>query len=137
MVLLAPLVEIKEKLPDSHLTVPVKVPIIVRYERVMAIFDRDTDATRKYKKELLGSDMAMTAPDIYNELSMLRDLGIIANYAAYKTMPIHDRAKIIAQYQLSNMVSVVKRHDELQAEKNKKHRAGDGKAATDPNNKKR
>lgn len=111
------------------------VPITVRYERIMSIFERDTTATRNYKKELLGSDMVMSAPDQYHELSMLREMGIVANYEGYKKLPIHDKAKIIAQFQLSNMVTVVRRHDELQAEKNKKFQSGrTSKPATDPLN---
>ena len=110
------------------------VPITVRYQRVMALFERDTTATRNYKKELLGSDMVMSAPDQYNELSMLRELNIVSNYAGYKKLPIHDKAKIIAQFQLSNMLTVVRRHDELQAEKNKKFQSGKSKPATDPLN---
>lgn len=134
MELLSPLVEIREKPPNSTIAIPIMVPITVRYERVMALFERDTTATRNYKKELLGSDMVITAPDQYNELSMLRSMGIIANYRDYKELPIHDKAKIIAQFQLSNMTDIVRRHDELQAEKNKKFASGTKKAATDPLN---
>lgn len=84
----------------------------------MNLLSGSSDAMRKYKEELLGSSTEVDTPDEYTYIGLARDMGM--SYTAFKSIPILDRAKTIAQLYLSNMVDVIRRHDTLQRQKMEK-----------------
>lgn len=113
----------------------VKVSVVERYERIMRIFENKSDAVQKYKEELLGSATEFDYSDTFNMIGLGKEL--VGSYMTFKAMmedprEIRTIAKMIAQFQLKNMVEVVQRHDTLQRQKmekmqNKVNKANKGK----------
>jgi hypothetical protein len=124
MKVMSPLISQEEVLQsdDGDERITVYVPLLERYHRIMTMLwgdDKDKKSVTKHREALFGPDMPpMSIPDLYQELGMIRDLGI--DLTTYRQMYIHDRAQIIAEYRLANMMQVFKRHIEIIAENNKK-----------------
>lgn len=88
-----------------------KVPITDVFEDILTIINRDTQQAKEYKKKLLGNSIIESAPDEYWELGMIRSLGLLPDQ--WGNLDLHTRAKIRAQFQLSNMAEIIKHHYEL------------------------
>lgn len=102
-----------------------KVPVQVRYERIMKILEHKSDAMQKHKEELLGSATDFDTSDLYNILGLGKEL--VGSYELFKEMVedpqrIRTAAKLIAQHQLQNMVELVRRHDSIIRRNEEKHK---------------
>lgn len=84
----------------------------------MKLLEGRSEAVAKYKEELLGSSTEVDSPDLYNLINVAKQLNI--PYPRFKKIEIHDRAKMIAQHYLENMVDLIRRHDSLQKQKMEK-----------------
>lgn len=73
----------------------------------------------KYRKQVLGDSRFRDAPSEYHEIALCNDLGI--RYFEWKERDMHERAMIMAQRYLSNMVSTVDAHYRAQDENSKKN----------------
>lgn len=123
LTILSPLIRQEEQLPNDEGTIEVWVPITARYQRIMEMLfgeaNKNMKNVTKHREALFGPDLPPTTiPDLYQEIGMVQALGM--DYGSYKALPIHDRAQIIAQHRLSNMMEVFKRHTEINAENAKK-----------------
>ena len=111
---------IREEDEEGHRR-QVMVPVSVRYDRILKLFTNNSgDAVRKYQRELLGGTTLFFSPDVYSLLSLSKEvLGDPHKLLMMISDPqeIRKAAKIIAQSQLSHMVEIVMRHDNLQAQK--------------------
>jgi hypothetical protein len=121
MQLLAPLIQ-KEETTEEGEKLQFWEPLTLRYERIMTMLlgdDKDKAPVKKHREALFGPDLPpMTIPDAYQEISMAREMKI--ELGAYRQLPIHDRAQIIAHYRLSGMMDVFRRHTEIIAENTRK-----------------
>jgi len=101
--------------PTTQRPVIIKVPIYIRFERIMALVAK----SEKYRKELMGSGLKTFTGELYDEIAMCGSERM-PDYHIYKELDIHLQAKLSAQFMLSNMVEVVERHDKIQADRLKK-----------------
>lgn len=72
----------------------------------------------KYKEELFGTNTEVFSAEVYDELQIVK--GLRVDFARWESYDIDLQAKLIAQTQLSNIVEIVRRHDQIQAENTKK-----------------
>jgi hypothetical protein len=112
-------VEITEEDPRTGHKRKVKVPIFVRYQRILAIENQvKPDVWRKYKEELFGTDTEVFAAEHYTEIDIIQRLGV--DYRVWEDeYDIDLKARLIAKVQLSAIVDIVRRHDQLQRDKEK------------------
>jgi hypothetical protein len=116
---MAPRVWITETDPVNGSKFRRLVPIFIRYDRLMNLIENDSsDRMRRYKEKLFGTDTEVSTGDKYNLFSMLKELQITIQ--EWEEMTIHQQESTRAHYQLSGIVSLIRRHDELQRENLKK-----------------
>lgn len=96
------------------------MPIFVRYERILNLRNLlKPDQWRTYKEELFGTDTEIFAPEHYNELEIVKSLGI--DFRLWEEeYDIDLKARLIAKVQISSVVELVRRHDTLQRDKQRK-----------------
>lgn len=96
------------------------MPIFVRYQRILDLENKlKPEMWTKYKDELFGTDTEVFAPERYNEFDIVQRLRIDPR----RWMTVYEldiKAQLIAKVQLSTVVDIVRRHDQLQKEKEKK-----------------
>lgn len=142
MVALSPLLEKQEKLSDGT-TRAYNVYLFDEYARLMktlepisadmmALMDeeermRAQNKIAKKKQALFGPDVRMTSPDRYQEVGMVRELGLLS---VWHTISIDRQAEIIAEYRLKQMADVVIRwYEDEQREKDAKKSKGKSNGA--------
>jgi hypothetical protein len=126
-VLLCPRVWVTEDDPDTGRKRRYKAPIFLRYQRILDIEKLvKPEVWRAYKEELFGTDTEVFSLDYFNELDVVKHLGI--DFLAWETEYDNNlKARLIAKCQLQNVVDLVRRHDQLQRDKDRK-RAAEAKA---------
>lgn len=112
--------ELTEEDPRTGQKRKYKAPIFVRYERILNLQNLlKPEKWRAYKEELFGTDTEVFTPEHFNELEIVKSLGI--DFRAWeRSYSIDLKARLIAKVQLSTLVEIVRRHDSLQREKLKK-----------------
>ena len=122
---MAPKTEVKERHPESGARAKILYPIPVFYARIMDTFtEKDTSTEperrmiRAHRKRLFGADVISESTQLYNDMSMLRNLNI--PLPTWEEYDIHTKAKMIAQYNLRNMVETIERHLDIMDENKKK-----------------
>lgn len=117
---LCPTVKEKHKDKQTWAIIEYEVPLYVRYNEMMTEL-QDPEAgknTRAVKEKLFGIDLPLTTPDVYQEIGMLRELGLLAVWDDFE---VHRQAQIIAQYRLDKMESTYRRYLEILDEGKKSH----------------
>ena len=66
------------------------------------------DRAKQYKEKIIGKTALQSAPGEYFEIDMIIEMGIMPE--AWRGMNLHDRAKILAQRYLKNMIEIVNSH---------------------------
>jgi hypothetical protein len=121
MIHLAPTIKEVKKDKKTWDKIEVQVPIYVRYNEIMEDLNaKDAGAmTISVREKLLGVDLPLTTPDVYQEIAMLRELGLLPYWDKFE---MQKKARIIAQYRLNNMVETYRRYLEIldEGEKSKK-----------------
>lgn len=111
--LMAPLVKVKRTIivDGSPVIVNAWVRITERYENVLNLCNSESNLAKKHKKELFGTDKEMIFSDLYNLASIAKELNI--PYHDFNKIPMHERAIMIAQFYISNMLDTLRRHDDI------------------------
>lgn len=133
MVALSPLLEKTEKLSDGtqrtysiylfdEYAALLKKLEPLKPELVALMNEEERSIREKWvnnkKKALFGPDIRMTSPDRYQEVGMVRELGLLA---VWHTISIDRRADIIAEYRLKQMADfVIRWYEDEQREKDAK-----------------
>jgi intergrase/recombinase len=76
----------------------------------------------QYREKIIGKTALQSAPQEYWDIGMVIEMRI--PLSVWKAMPIDDRAKILAQHYLHNMIQVIDAHykeqDEIMKKNNKR-----------------
>lgn len=82
------------------------------------LYKNDNDISRNYRKQLLGSNPIIQAPDEYWDIGA--SLQLAPSYTDFKILPIHDRAKGKAWLFLKNAAELIERYRNDMEERRKK-----------------
>lgn len=96
------------------------VPAYMVYQETIKILDQikekadksnnPKDKNKEFYEAVMGKDVVITTPQAYNELDMLLEMGGPSAVRDWKTMDIHQKARIKAQRMLKGMIDVVERY---------------------------
>jgi hypothetical protein len=89
---------------------------------MMKLITQENEAMRNHRKELFGTALDVETNDTYSMLSIAKELNI--PYHEFMSIPVRDRAKMVAHIQLSNMVETLRRHEEILERNLEKQRKG-------------
>lgn len=117
--LLEPTLEVKTTDYETAQTTKSRGYVSVRYTRIMALLEQQNDHARKLKEEVMGDQTPITSPDMYDVLDLLDHKKItLRDWNLYS---VHEQAQTIAHAQLSGMVSIVRRFDEVMRDRQRKN----------------
>lgn len=85
----------------------------------MKILERDTDGIKKYREDLLGTADKMIYPDVYSELSAANKRNIA--WGDWKAMKLRDKAFMIANDAVANMIEIVQKNSSMTRQRYAKH----------------
>lgn len=74
----------------------------------MAFMNVNDPAAKKYKDKVIGKTALERAPQEYWNIGAAMDMRI--SPSEWKTLEIHDRAKLLARHYLKNMIEVIDAH---------------------------
>lgn len=83
------------------------------------------EKAKAYKSKLLGGNLILSAPADYWDIAMFTSLHYTAT--EWRAMSLKDRAKIIAQAQLSGMAQILQQHRDNMKEAMAKYEKANGK----------
>ena len=110
--ILSPSVQITETDPRTGLRDRHLGSIMIRWERLQNLLKINSPAMEKHKKKLFGHTLEVFGTDSYN-LIELCSTESMPDYYIFKDFPVHLRAQYTAQHHLSNIVDIIRRHDEI------------------------
>lgn len=121
LIVLCPKVEISEDDPRTGKKRKIKVPITIRYERILNLEKLYPPSKwAAYKEELFGTGTDVFSPEHFNELEIISRLKGVDYQKWEEEYSIDLQARLIAKVQLTTLVDLVRRHDQLQKDKQKK-----------------
>jgi hypothetical protein len=88
------------------------------------LYQNNDEKAQLYRKELLGNNPITAAPEEYWEIGLA--IEVAPTYSDYKTMDIHDRAKVRAWSFLKNAAELIERHQTNMEERRKRAFGGKG-----------
>lgn len=90
---------------------PIFVTLIKRYENLMKMLESKSPAVAKHKKELFGSSPPMASSELYNTMTVAKELGI--PYPDFINYSLRDQALMTAHFYLRNIAETMQRHDDI------------------------
>lgn len=111
LTLLSPLSESYEVDPQTGIRTKVLVTVVKRYQNLTKMLEGKSTAVAKHRKELFGSSPSMETGELYNLLSVAKEMNI--PYPQFVAYELRDQALMIAHFYLKNIVETLQRHDDI------------------------
>lgn len=118
--LMPPTLETTERSP-SHIPYQREITLTEKYDIVQDMMQRYP----KYREELTGSSVSYRYPDLFMEIDVAKAFNI--PYHEFLAQSLDIQARLIAHHHLTNMLSIVDRHDDIQKQRLEKAINKDGK----------
>jgi len=96
------------------------IPVYERYGKIMELLNRNEEAARKWREELVGPDIIAESTDLYDDGLLAKGLGItLRAFHKWKKEDIRELALAVAQLKLQQMVDFLGRYDAHKKSKQK------------------